>query len=110
MRHPSRELQNYRTGSSLSVRSQFVAEVVATDPDTGLSELAVKNKFGVGDELELITPAGMTRFHLRAMQDLDGRPVTTALGGGWQVRTRLPCADAAMGLLARVLPMTDGPA
>ena len=78
--------------------------MVSTDPQTGLSELAVKNKFAVGDELELVTPAGKTRFRLQAMQDLNGKPVQEALGGGWQVRAALPCSDAAMGLLARVQP------
>ncbi len=103
-RHPSRELQRYRDGSSRSLRSQFVAEVVATDPVTGLSELLVKNKFAVGDELELITPGGRTQFRLDAMQDLDGQALDIALGGGWRVRVRLPRGDTGLGLLARITP------
>ena len=104
MRHPSKELQNYRAGASHSARAQFVAEVVATDPDSSLSELLVKNKFAVGDELELVTPSGLTRFRLDAMQDMDGDAVEVALGGGWRVRTRLPGEDVNMGLLSRVIP------
>jgi putative protease len=103
MRHPSKELQNYREGASRSARAQFVAEVVGHDPDTGLSELLVKNKFAVGDELELITPSGLTRFRLDAMQDREGQAVEIALGGGWRVCTRLPVDDATMGIIARVM-------
>ena len=102
LRHPDKQLQNLRSGASHNARARFVAEVVGTDPLTGLSELMVKNKFSVGDELELITPNGKTRFRLQSMQKLTGEPVQEALGGGWQVRAQLPCDDAGMGLLAKL--------
>ena len=102
-RHPPRELQNYRQGASRSDRSLFVAEVSGRDPATGLAELEVKNRFALGDELELITPAGTRRFRLRRMQDREGNPLQEAPGSGWRVRVELPQAEVGMGLVTRIL-------
>jgi len=67
--------------------------------------LAVKNKLAVGDEVELIAPGGNRRLRIAALEDMDGRPLREAPGGGWQVRTALPLApeEAAFALLARLL-------
>ena len=104
-RHEPQELQNYRTGASRSDRALFVAEVVRADPVTGLAELAVKNKLAVGDEVELITPGGNRRLRIAALDDMEGRPLREAPGGGWKVRTPLPLApgEAGFALVARVL-------
>ena len=104
-RHEPQDLQNYRTGASRSDRALFVAEVLAVDPVTGRAELAVKNKLAVGDEVEVIAPGGNRRLRIAALEDMDGRPLREAPGGGWQVRTALPLApeEAAFALLARLL-------
>jgi putative protease len=102
-RHESHELQQYRQGASVADRSQFVAEVTAIDGVTGMAELAVKNKFRVGDEMELITPRGNRRFRLDALHDKDGNDLLEAPGGGWVVKARLPAEVDEMGLLARYL-------
>ena len=104
-RHEPQELQNYRTGASRSDRALFVAEVVGADPATGLAELAVKNKLAVGDEVEMIAPGGNRRLRIATLEDLEGRPLREAPGGGWRVRTPLPLApaDAGLALLARLL-------
>jgi len=102
-RHASDELQNYREGASVNRRSQFVAEVTGFDPASGLAELAVKNKFRVGDEMELIAPSGNQRFRLETLLDRQGNNLDEAPGGGWAVRARLPGAADALGLVARFL-------
>jgi putative protease len=102
-RHGSEELQQYRFGASQAQRSQFVAEVGDYDRDTGLAELRVKNKFGVGDEMELITPQGNHRFRLDRMFDQQGRPLDEAPGGGWVVHAPLPVQADNLGLVARYL-------
>jgi putative protease len=100
-RHESQELQQYRTGASMADKSQFAAEVGETDNDSGLTELIVKNRFAVGDKMELITPAGNHRFTLSEMIDKKGHKVDEAKGDGWVVRTRLPLGTGQMGLVAR---------
>ena len=100
-RHESQELQQYRTGASMADKSQFAAEVGETDNDSGLTELIVKNRFAVGDKMELITPSGNHRFTLSEMIDKKGHKVDEAKGDGWLVRTRLPLGTDRMGLVAR---------
>ena len=102
-RHETHELQNYRDGASRATRQQFVAEVTGFDSGSGLALLEVKNRFSVGDELELITPAGRHRFRLQRMQDLQGEPLGVAPGAGWQVQVPLPAAEPGMGLVSRLL-------
>ena len=102
-RHESQELQSYRQGASHSTRSQFVAEVTAVDPRTGLSQLLVKNKFRVGDQLELVSPRGNRRFRLESLQDRHGQALDEAPGGGWEVQAHLPEGADEMALLTRLL-------
>jgi putative protease len=102
-RHASQELQSYRQGSSTGTRSQFVAEVTGVDPASGLATLAVKNKFRIGDEMELVSPGGNRRFRLETMTDKHGRPLYEAPGGGWEVRVELPVAVDALALVTRLL-------
>ncbi len=102
-RHESQELQSYRQGASTSTRSQFVAEVTGVDPRTGLARLAVKNKFRVGDQMELVSPRGNRRFRLDSMFDKHGGPLDEVPGGGWEVDVRLPVDGGEMALLTRFL-------
>ena len=102
-RHESQELQSYRQGASNSTRSQFVAEVEGFDPESGLTRLAVKNKFRVGDEMELVSPRGNRRFRLQTLQDKHGQNIDEALGGGWEVQAKLPGDPGDMALLTRFL-------
>ena len=69
----------------------------------GLSCLLVKNKFRVGDEMELVSPRGNHRFRLETMTDKDGHALDEAPGGGWEVRVRLPVAADEMALVTRFL-------
>ncbi len=102
-RHETHELQSYRDGSSRSTRQQFVAEVTAYDPVTRHLKLEVKNKFAVGDQLELLTPEGNCRFRLEMMDDLEGNPMQEAPGGGYRVKITAPVDVPQMGLLVKDL-------
>lgn len=102
-RHASGELQNYLRGSSDNERQIFVGEVLGTDPATGLTEVEVKNRFAVGDDLELLTPAGNRRFRLDGMRNPDGNPVGEAPGAGYRVHLDLPLVPAELGLITRFL-------
>ncbi len=102
-RHESSELQNYRIGASSADRQIFVAEVTGVDEGSGLVDLDIKNKLRVGDRLELMTQAGNTTFILEEMQDRQGNPILEALGGGYQVRVKLPVDEANLGLICRYL-------
>ncbi|ESQ13162.1 MAG TPA: U32 family peptidase [Chromatiaceae bacterium] len=102
-RHAPAQLQNYEDGSSRNQRRIFVGEVLTQDPVSGLAEVDVKNRFSLGDDLELITPQGSQRFRLESLANLDGSRLDVAPGSGWRVRLTLPVADATMGLITRAL-------
>ncbi|MEA3303024.1 MAG: tRNA 5-hydroxyuridine modification protein YegQ [Pseudomonadota bacterium] len=100
-RHESHEMQNYRAGISKNMRQQFVGEI--TGRQNGMLEIMAKNKFLVGDELELLSPQGNRRFQLEQIEDLNGEAMQEVPGGGWQVRIKAPQGDYELGLLTRFL-------
>jgi putative protease len=103
-RHHEQDYQNYIDSHSKSLRQRFVGELVGYDEHTGLAEVDVKNHFAVGDEIELISPAGNRSFRLTEMCDMQGLPAAVAPGSGHRVQIPLPSADcAAMALLAVTL-------
>jgi putative protease len=100
-RHAPSELQNYGRGSSDNQRRIFVGEV--TESSGGWARIDVKNRFGVGDELELLTPRGNRCFRLEHMRGPEGDSMDVAPGAGYEVRIPVPSDDCAMGLLTRAL-------
>lgn len=89
-RHPDQEYQNYLQNHSKSEQQKFVGEIVQFDAEKGLAEVVVKNKFAVGDVVEVINPAGNQTVKVESMVDLNGKPLEAALGSGYQVRIPLP--------------------
>ena len=99
-RRPANDYQNYITGHSEGHRSQFVAEVISTD--SGWAEVEVKNRFAVGDMLEVIHPSGNTLVPLTEMRTLDGEAISVAPGNPLHVR--IPLDERFAGaLIARRL-------
>ena len=100
-RRPAQDYQNYITGHSQFQRSQFVGEVKGIE--SGWAEVVVKNRFDVGDTLEVIHPSGNVELVLAEMRNLDGEPITAAPGSPLHVR--VPLDERYRGaLLARRLP------
>jgi len=102
-RHHTHEYQNYMQGNSVSRQQQFVGEVIAYDKATGMADIDVKNKITVGDKLELIKPSGNEDIILSSMQDMNGKPMEEARGGGYKIRIPLDENMAECGLIARYI-------
>ncbi|WP_448213787.1 prephenate-dependent tRNA uridine(34) hydroxylase TrhP [Colwellia sp. MEBiC06753] len=103
-RHKHSDTQNYDYGYSKSDSQQFVGEVLGYNEDNGLVEIDVKNKFLVGDELELITPQGNKRFTLTHMESPKGEVILDAKGSGHKVAISLDTSfDLSFGILMRYL-------
>ncbi len=98
-RHRDADTQNYLRNHSDSTQQRFVGELIAYDDVSGLAEIEVKNRFCVGDTLELISPAGNRLFRLDEMRGLQGEALTVAPGSGHRVRIPL-AGGCEMGLLA----------
>jgi putative protease len=100
-RHVHDEYQNYQNGSSVSERQQFVGELTGERRDQ-LAEVKVKNRFSLGDHMELMTPEGNFHFDLHQLQNVKGEPIEVAPGDGHTVYLPIPDAlDLRFGLLMR---------
>jgi len=99
-RHPKQDYQNYLTGHSNSNQQKFVGEIRSYDSEKGLAEVLVKNKFAVGDSIEVISPQGNQTITLDHMENLKGVDMQEAPGGGYEIRIPLPQADYQQALIA----------
>jgi len=87
-RHPPAEYQNYERGTSESDKQQLVGEVLATSDNW--IDIDVKNRFSVGDRMELVTTSGNISFLLDEMIGRDGNPADVAPGSGHIVKIPIP--------------------
>ena len=101
-RHTPQETQNYLRGYSESGRSLYVGDVVSFDAARALAEVVVKNRFAVGDWLEIIQPGGNHNVQLTRMENIEAEPMTVAPGSGHTVWLPLP-ATAVGAFVARYL-------
>lgn len=102
-RHTHDTYQNYDYGYSVSDSQQFVGEFTGKRRGE-MAEVEVKNKFILGDSLELMTPKGNVVFTLEAMENRKGETVDDAKGNGHFVYIPVPEElDLSFGLLMRNL-------
>jgi putative protease len=99
-RHHEHEMQNYLRGHSESGRSLYVGDVVGWDDARKLAEIDVKNRFSVGDRIEVIHPSGNFELALARMENADGGVLSVAPGNGHRVWIPLP-AELPGAMLAR---------
>ena len=99
-RHQTQDYQNYLTGHSVAKQSQYVGHVTEIDAE-GWATVEVKNRFAVGDTLEIIHPQGNQTIVLQAMKRR-GEATEVAPGNGIQVQ--IPnMAGKDKALIARIL-------
>ncbi|MGR2768231.1 prephenate-dependent tRNA uridine(34) hydroxylase TrhP [Photobacterium ganghwense] len=102
-RHTHDAYQNYEYGYSISDTQQFVGEFTGKRRGD-LAEVEVKNKFVVGDSMELMTPKGNVIFTLETMENRKSEVITDAKGNGHFVFIPVPQdMDLEFGLLMRNL-------
>lgn len=102
-RHTHDHYQNYETGSSLPLKQQFVGELSGQRKGS-LAEVIVKNRFEIGDLLEMMTPQGNAHFTLQHMQNKKGQAVDIAPGDGHIMYVEVPPEmDLDYALLMRSL-------
>jgi putative protease len=87
-RHVHDQYQNYDRGNSLGEKQQLVGDVVSLDQ--GKLKIDVKNKFAVGDKLELVKPSGNVSFDLTEMINKKGEAMDYAPGSGHVVDIPAP--------------------
>jgi len=107
-RHHDADYQNYLKGFSISGRSMYVGSILDIDPVKG-ARIDVKNRFAVGDKIELIEPHGNTDFILEELWSEDGKPIKVAPGSGHIVYAKLPISSSA-AYIARYIEHNKTPA
>ena len=99
-RRPSQDYQSYETGHSVATRSQFVGEVKTVQD--GWAEVETKNRFAVGDWIEIIHPQGNRTLRLDVMKNAEGAQIDVAAGN--PLRVWIPVdGPAEHALVARLL-------
>ncbi|WP_437879933.1 prephenate-dependent tRNA uridine(34) hydroxylase TrhP [Pseudomonas sp. LRF_L74] len=102
-RHVHDEYQNYQHGSSQAEHQQFVGELTGERHGERV-EVKVKNRFMVGDRLQLMTPRGNLDFLLGSLEKGNGQATEIAPGDGHTVYMPLPAdLDPRHALLMRHL-------
>ena len=89
-RHHTAEHQNYLRGYSESSRSLYVGDIVGFDAATGWADIDVKNRFAVGDRLEIIQPSGNCEIAVEKLLNAEGAEVDAAPGSGHRMKLALP--------------------
>jgi len=102
-RHHTAEHQNYKQGFSISNQSLYVGDVVAYDALTGLADIEARNKFGVGDRLQIIHPSGNQEIRVEHMFNKKGEEIKEASGSGYFVRVPIAAQDLSNAMVARYL-------
>jgi putative protease len=99
VRHKDRDFQNYLSGVSRFGNAQYVGDVVGWRGDR--AEVRVKNRFAVGDHLEIVHPAGNRVVRLDRLENAAGEAIAAAPGSGHTVYMPLP-AECDAALIARL--------
>lgn len=103
-RHRHDLYQNYDNGNSVSSLQQFVGEFTGERSQEGYALVLVKNKFMVGDLVELMTPKGNYNFRLEKMYNRKFEPIEVAPGDGHRVYIEIDKSiDLNYALLLRYL-------
>ncbi|AEG31876.1 prephenate-dependent tRNA uridine(34) hydroxylase TrhP [Thiomicrospira cyclica] len=104
-RHVHSEYQNYDYGVSKSEYQRFVGEVIDSNDDW--LTIDVKNKFCVGDSIEIMTPAGNMTMVLDQMLDKHNHAIEAALGSGWIAKIPNPFKSLSPDVLVFGLLMRN---
>jgi hypothetical protein len=101
---PRTRAQNYLRGHSESGRSLYVGDVIGWDAARGMAEVEVKNRFAVGDRIEIIHPSGNREMALERMENAtaalrsERRARATAIACGFRCRRIAGCDAGALCL------------
>ena len=99
-RHHTQDHQNYMEGVSKAHQSKYVGDVLSVEDGWALVE--AKNRFAVGDRIEIIHPSGNLTVTLERMRAFDGSEISVAPGSPHKVRIPMD-ARFDKALISRLL-------
>jgi putative protease len=98
-RHQPEELQNYFDNYSRSHKQQVVGEIL--EYKDGKAFIEAKNKFSVGDSVEVILPSGCFNIEVESMVTEFDEVIEVAKGSGYKVWIPMPEINPELGFIAR---------
>ena len=105
-RHSHEAYQQYERGESKSHSRQLVGEVTGETVD-GRWLIDVKNRFVLGDTVELMTPSGNLCFQLQDLRNNKNELVEVAPGSGYEVT--IPAVEGMLPDFAILARCIDAP-
>ena len=84
-KNPGHFGENIQESHSGNQTHLFTGIVVSLDYETSSARVAVRNRFKIGDELEVISPAGKEKFKIDKIISINGESLDIAHGGGIDV-------------------------
>ena len=98
-RHQPEELQTYFDNYSRSHKQQVVGEII--DYKDGKALIEAKNKFSVGDSIEVILPDGCFNATVESMITEYNEVLEVAKGSGYRVWIPMKDIKPELGFIAR---------
>jgi putative protease len=98
-RHQPEELQTYFDNYSRSNKQQVVGEIL--DYKNGMAFIEAKNKFSVGDSIEVILPSGCFNTTVESITTEHNEDIEVAKGSGYRVWIPMQEISPELGFIAR---------
>ena len=101
--NPREQGENFEHSHSEHQTHLFCGIVDGFNNMNNRATIKVRNRFEIGDEMELMSPEGTVAFNLAAIYGSDGEPLAIAHGGGQDVEIELPEKKGEYRLLRKKL-------
>jgi putative protease len=98
-RHQPEELQTYFDNYSRSNKQQIVGEIL--EYKDGKILIETKNKFSVGDSIEVILPDRCFNDIVKSMTTENNEKIEVAKGSGYRVWIPIKIIDPSFGFIAK---------
>ena len=80
-----------------------MGDIVAYDAGKGLADIEARNKFAVGDRLQIIHPSGNQELVVEEMFNKKGEQIQEASGSGYFVRLPIAANNLSNAMVAKYL-------
>lgn len=100
-KNPRAHGENFKESHSANQTRQYCGIFHKNSADLNRARISVRNRFEIGDQLEIISPLNTVSFRLEKMYDTQGQSISVAHGGGQDVEIEVPVAIDDFSLLRK---------
>jgi len=103
-KNPHQLGENLNESHSGNQTHQFSGIVQRIEPDNRSAVIAVRNRFEIGDEMEVLSPSGTEIFRIEKISSIGGESLDVAHGGGIDVIINVPAITDEYSLIRKPIP------